>query len=497
MDKSDIVKKNLLRRKIKEYFTKNPTKKSAIFEINFGGKTYWRVVKEDSSYSITEVTTTKNKFLMELPARLRVPQALPSGDQEPGTQPPQRKPDGTVAAGSPGKNPLLYNPSSMPKVPSMGKSFAAPVARPPEPMDDDEPTKKVDPAKVAAGKAYDATTRDMVKWQPGGGSEFDKELNRTKDLKATISKMPPDHFKRNFGYLGVQNPGELFNNPKKWLNAVKFMAHQNPQIAKMTSMPHAHDPLKPSTQKLTLTNPDGSKRQIGEASSAFASITTAFMDYMAKPNDHLAASNFVNTISREKTRVTDPKEKQSIADIEKSYLGNATKSVDSSTKSTPLAPVPKSPLTTNPLSKSPLAASKVTEAEDKDDNKKEKKKDDKKDSPKKEKGIEIKPQKDVPGAPEGDPAGLEDPVEEPAEAEPVAPPEDPGIPTPEKSPEEAVVSQRLSGQTIKNATVQLRPNGGMVNLELVGMKIPASIQWDSSGKVIFNFKNRPYILRHG
>ena len=67
MNSNSIVKKDLLRRKINEYFTKHPNAKSVIIETDIGeNKTVWRVVRENRNFSITEVNTSRENFIMEL-----------------------------------------------------------------------------------------------------------------------------------------------------------------------------------------------------------------------------------------------------------------------------------------------------------------------------------------------------------------------------------------------------------------------------------------------
>ena len=65
MNSRSLIKRELLRRKIKEHWEKNPTAKSLIVKANFNGiKTFWRVVKEGKSHLVTEVDTKKEVFLL-------------------------------------------------------------------------------------------------------------------------------------------------------------------------------------------------------------------------------------------------------------------------------------------------------------------------------------------------------------------------------------------------------------------------------------------------
>jgi hypothetical protein len=66
MKSNDIVKKDLLRRKIREHFSKNPKSKSVIVKADIGPKkTIWRAQKLASGvFNIVEVNTTREQFLI-------------------------------------------------------------------------------------------------------------------------------------------------------------------------------------------------------------------------------------------------------------------------------------------------------------------------------------------------------------------------------------------------------------------------------------------------
>jgi len=135
----------------------------------------------------------------------------------------------------------------------------------------------------------------------------------------------------------------------------------------------------------------------------------------------------------------------------------------------------------------------------KEDDKPEKKEKKKKDDEPKDK--KAQPKMDLKAK---EPQGLDAEVPEP-EAPEAAPPEDAPQEVPqadaptgaekEKSGEEAAVAERLSGQTIQTASVDVDESGGEVSLQLVGVKVPATITWTNGGRVVFNFKGRPYVLR--
>lgn len=66
MNSSDIVKKDLLRRKIREHFSKHPRAKSVVVKADIGDrKTIWRAQKMASGvFSVVEVNTVREQFLI-------------------------------------------------------------------------------------------------------------------------------------------------------------------------------------------------------------------------------------------------------------------------------------------------------------------------------------------------------------------------------------------------------------------------------------------------
>ena len=65
MNTQDLIKKDLLRRKILEFFKKNPKKSSVVIKMNESDtSTYWNVTKKDKKYTIKEVNISKSKFVM-------------------------------------------------------------------------------------------------------------------------------------------------------------------------------------------------------------------------------------------------------------------------------------------------------------------------------------------------------------------------------------------------------------------------------------------------
>jgi hypothetical protein len=86
----DLVKMELLRRKINEHFTKNPDSKSVIIKANLDeGKTAWKVTRTKKGLSIVEVATKRKKYLIEAPVggsgQLGPGGAMPVGGQRPGS----------------------------------------------------------------------------------------------------------------------------------------------------------------------------------------------------------------------------------------------------------------------------------------------------------------------------------------------------------------------------------------------------------------------------
>lgn len=63
------------------------------------------------------------------------------------------------------------------------------------------------------------------------------------------------------------------------------------------------------------------------------------------------------------------------------------------------------------------------------------------------------------------------------------------------SAEAMAFSNSLKGHTIRSANIELKPDGGLITLDLVSVESPSEIAWNNSGKVVFNFKDRPYLLR--
>ncbi len=510
MNSKNVIKKGLLLRKIQEYFVKNPNKTSAIFKASSDGNTYWKVSKGKRGFNVMEVNTSKASFVLGEAAPLPNPDdklkpepmgsdktsvdKTASGFGQMGGPPPSSM--GAVKTNIEPGNPKGAKPTPQrmgpPNTQSASTKPMGTAGRPPEPMDDAPPPST--PMSKGTKKKVDAhmaKTQSMLKWTPGGSpngqpNEFMKSLMKTKDIGATLKKMPSNEFTHAFNWTGAKNAAELAASPEKMKKVTDFLHQSNPYIAQMLGGNKAVN--------------SGVKREgvLRESpSDAFAKISSAYMKFQANPKDHKASSEFIQTLTAEKSKVMDPIEKQVLAAIEKENMGLATKNADASTRQTAFGSGAVAAPAKGLVSAGRTLLGRIMREED------EKEKDDK---PKK-KDKEEPEEKDL-----GSGSSIKDtPTEDDVEAGQVTPgpdaaggldggeesPEAPEAPTeePEKKGEEAVVSDRLAGQTIKNASVELQPHGGSITLELVGTKIPASLSWDTSGKVVFTFKNRPYILR--
>lgn len=64
-----------------------------------------------------------------------------------------------------------------------------------------------------------------------------------------------------------------------------------------------------------------------------------------------------------------------------------------------------------------------------------------------------------------------------------------------RTEEQMLLTKSLTGQTIKAADIELKPGGGVLTLDLVGVTSPVKLAWLNNGKVIYNFKGRPYVVK--
>lgn len=64
-----------------------------------------------------------------------------------------------------------------------------------------------------------------------------------------------------------------------------------------------------------------------------------------------------------------------------------------------------------------------------------------------------------------------------------------------RTEEQMLLTKSLTGQTIKAADIELKPGGGVLTLDLVGVTSPVKLAWLNNGKVVYNFKGRPYVIK--
>ena len=94
-ENKNLVKLDILRKKVQEYFIKNPNAKSVVIRASLGestDRTVWRVKKSKKGFNIVEVNARRKEFLMEAPVGGQTP--------PPGTTGPLGR--GTVSLGKAG-----------------------------------------------------------------------------------------------------------------------------------------------------------------------------------------------------------------------------------------------------------------------------------------------------------------------------------------------------------------------------------------------------------
>jgi hypothetical protein len=235
---------------------------------------------------------------------------------------------------------------------------------------------------------------------------------------------------------------------------------------------------KPPGQVMPLTAPQQESKTIKEASVEFTNMSKTFMDAMSNLGDHNKLSQVLRDLNSKISRVTDSDEKQQIG----SMIGALTGAVDVSTAGGGRAQISRTsmssaqPVTTIPasrqISSSRTHSGKVVKEEEGRKDRLAKKKTN--NSPK-EKIDSSEIDVDV-----GDVANAntEDPT-----------------PTRKPAAEELVIGKSLAGQTIKSANIELSPQGGALKMQLVSNPNGAEIEWSKSGKVVFSFGGRPYVIR--
>jgi hypothetical protein len=64
-----------------------------------------------------------------------------------------------------------------------------------------------------------------------------------------------------------------------------------------------------------------------------------------------------------------------------------------------------------------------------------------------------------------------------------------------RTEEQMLLTKSLTGQTIKAADIEIKPGGGILTLDLVSVENPVKLKWFNNGKVVYDFKNRPYLIK--
>lgn len=292
--------------------------------------------------------------------------------------------------------------------------------------------------------------------------------------------------KKNLLYRKIK---EYFSkNPKATSLIVKADVGENKTLWKVVREGKNFKVVEVNTLREEFTFEGEIPPTVREAASLeYSNLSRQFVQAMTPPFDHTKLSNVLKAANQAVGKVVDPKEKQEIG----AMVGALTNLVDATTAGGgSAAQMSRSSMTTQarPITTLRQGAShpgKVVKEEE--EKKEDEKKSDEKKADTKPKGKDkphnvdkIEPKKD-------DADGLETNLDDKAPEEP--------SPTKALSAEEMVVSKTLSGQTIKAANIQLTPNGGKLSLDLVSAAVPAELEWLKTGKVVFRFNGRPYVLK--
>jgi len=508
MNAKETVRMDLLRRKINEHFRNNPKSSVCVIKSDFNGeKVHWKVVKESKGiYNITEVNTMKKMFVIEEAASWSRGQTT----------------------GTPGSDNWSISAADLTK------------------------------------QANDPNFINKLRTHtPQAGEEFAEKASNV---------IPPD--------ILSSMSDESFNGFVKKLTSILDL--------KRFELRKKDKAVGSQTRKISAGKVNKGKR-LHEISPGFSKISTDFMNYMNNPEDHNASNTFINSLSREKSKITDPKEKDFLSKLELGYGAQATKTADTTAhQSTLTAPrltqgkkkirvklkekenIPgglakgkkvssfnkkalikgvkvemehtKDPkiaqeIAMDHLTEDPKYYDKLTKMEKESkvktntdsairklfakdsrpddsavhslakklgmevDDVEEKiysmlgkklKKEDKEEKPDKEKKEKI-PTVTKGGDKEKvdseKPSGIETP-------EPEQPPEQEPDASQNKSKEQEMISKALSGQVVKDASVELSDNGGSVVLTVAGSDIPLKISFEGK-KVVLYVQNRPYFIRRG
>ena len=396
--------------------------------------THWNVRRQKGQFQITEINSSKKSFLVE---------------------------DQTVSG--PAKKPFEYDPEQRPGTGTVdpGKELSTHQKQ--------APKGSAASIGMAAHQIRTGSTAQKFGQQgeqppplPPRQQQVSKKLDR---LSAGKNHFDPGVVKLASQKLSDQEFGEYYGFSKQ--SALKRGSTPPPNPARVAKAGMKQYPQRTSSAAKTRTLTTGRKipgKIIKEASPAFAKISAAFMLYMSNQADHVAQSNFINTISREKVGLVNKQEKDAVAAIEGEHLGQATKSADSSTRQSPLNPTQAQKSLKAPVVNRPGQLNQ---------------------------GIERKYRVTLREA-DGEVKGFQQPEEQPQTNSPEVP-EQPPVEPQETSEEQAVA--KLNGQTIKNANFESDENGNRLSLELAGSHLPTTLEWNKTGRVIFSFRGQKFVLK--
>ena len=424
------LKREILLRKAKKFFEQFPDKTSAILKMTVGKiNTHWNVRKEDNQYNITEINSSKQSIIIKEDDTISGKAKKPfeyDPEQTPGT--------GTVA---PGQELSTYQKQAPKGSPASIGMAAHQIRTGPASQRYDQQTSQQKTPPTLPGASRSAQMK-MKSIRGSAVSDFEPEV-----IKKASQRLSDQEFGQHYGF-SKQSALKRQSTPPSNLA----------RVAKAGMKQYGTTPVLQKTKPLNAGRIFG-KKLIKEASPSFSKISAAFMDYMAKQGDHVAQSNFINTISREKMKLLNQQEKDSVAAIESQYLGQATNATNASTGQNPLAGMQKQQTTPQ---RKPLTQ-----------------------------GIERKYRVLMKEA-DGDVKGL--PGQQPNQEVP----KEPTSIEPQKTSEQEAIN-KLSGQTIRSAGFESDENGNKLSLELAGQHTPATLEWNKSGKVIFSFKGARYTLK--
>lgn len=117
MNNIDIIRKELLRRKIQEHFSKNLKAESVIIKSSIGGtNTLWKVTRKGSDFNVVEVNTSKSEYLLS--------ESLKEAEEpkEDDPTPPEEQDAGIETSKAP-PEPETAEPAVEPETPKTGEEL--------------------------------------------------------------------------------------------------------------------------------------------------------------------------------------------------------------------------------------------------------------------------------------------------------------------------------------------------------------------------------------